>query len=133
MNQTKSKERETVDSILDALISGKVRMNPDGWIGSKMSVSFTSPAEVLMSLRRDFQLYAEAEDSEKEGLAPTLYGDIINARIGGLLVGETTAPGELDRLTKENAKLKDDLKKLLSVATGQDLDGEHAPEHAPYQ
>jgi hypothetical protein len=128
MNPIKSKEREVVDSMLDAMVGGKVRINPDGWSGSKLDVRFTSPADVLNDLKHKFRLYVEAGEPQKEEMVKQLYGDIINARLGGLLVGETGPVSDVEKLTRENEKLREDIKKLLAVATGQGTG-----EAGPYQ
>lgn len=125
----KSKEREAVDSILEALITGKVRFNPDGWQGTRLSIGFVSPVEFLNHFRQSFAAYGRADESEKERLSKTVYGEIISARMGGLLLGETTSPGEIDRLREENTKLRNDMKKLLDATTGHDS----AEEAVPYQ
>ncbi|TMI22078.1 hypothetical protein E6H31_03300 [Candidatus Bathyarchaeota archaeon] len=128
MSQTKSRERETVEAILDALMSGKVKVNPDGWEGTKLYVRFDSPAGFVNDLVNNFKAYAKAEESDKEAMAKVIYGNIVNARLGGLLVGETSGVGEVERLNKENTKLRDDLKRFLAVATGQGTS-----EAVPYQ
>src|SRR5438128_10233645 len=125
----KSRERETVDSILEALIVGKVRFNRDGWQGTRLSIGFVSPVEFLNGFRKSLADYGRADESEKEQLSKTVYGEIISARIGGLLIGETTSPGEIERLREENTKLRNDMKKLLAATTGQDS----AEEAVPYQ